>query len=95
MMDITKQKFVKGYILGYKKYVKSKVHRKLARFIDKEYSDVLEYTRKLTCPFCGRRMRGKSGLVRHLRGGRCGKHFSYLVLEVVDRYLREVKGAGM
>ena len=86
-------RFIRLYIIGYKRYIRSKGYKKLREFIDREYSEVMGITRKLTCPFCGRRFSSKRGIMRHLHGGRCAEAFSYLVLEVVDRY-REVKGAG-
>jgi len=88
MMDIAVQRFTKGYILGYKKYARSKIYRRLARFIDSEYHDVVGHARKLVCPFCYRRFSARIGLVKHLHGGRCGKEFASLIIEVVESYRR-------
>jgi hypothetical protein len=85
-------RFIKLYILGFKKYVRTKARKKLGEFIDREYPEVVEYARRLMCPFCGRRYANKRSLMRHLYGGRCGSSFSNLVNEIIDRYVKEVKG---
>jgi len=86
-------RFIRGYILGYRRYVRAKTYRRLIELIEREYTDVLSYARRHTCPFCGRRFASKRGLMRHTYGGKCALSFNNLINEIVDRY-REIRGSG-
>jgi hypothetical protein len=84
-MTLELEALVRWFILHPYKVSPSTRFEKIARFIEENYPEVLEYTRDCRCPFCGKRFANRASLAMHLSGGKCGSRFKSLLIEVVER----------
>lgn len=84
--------------------LKSRLPRSLEIIAERLYPEEIKTLRNLTCPFCGRRFRGRSHLLKHLtqswRRG-CSESFYMMLADIIETHrrvhyilMRERKGRG-